>query len=246
MSASIAVLKAEGRLFRREAGSVFWILAFPLLLLVILGLIPSFREAGSAPGGARPIDLYLPVAVLLSVILAGLTSLPPTLTAYREKGILRRMSTTPVRPAALLAAQVIVHGAAALAGGIVIIAAGRLLYGVPLPANLPAYALTLVLGTLGALVGGALIAALSRSAKASTTTGTIVFFPAAFTAGVYVPVQSMPEALRRVVEFTPFGAASQALDQASAGSWPALPLLAIMLVWITVLAGASIRWFRWE
>lgn len=246
MSASIAVLKAEARLFRREPGSVFWILAFPLLLLVILGLIPSFREAGPAPGGARPIDLYLPVTVLLGVILAGLTSLPPTLTAYREKGILRRMSTTPVRPAALLAAQVIVHGAAALAGGIVIIAVGRLLYGVPLPANPAAYALTLVLGTLGALVGGALIAALSRSAKASTTTATLAFFPVAFTAGVYAPVQSMPEVLRRVVEFTPFGAASQALDQASAGGWPALPLLAIMLVWITVLAGASVRWFRWE
>ncbi|MGI5157539.1 ABC transporter permease [Microbispora sp. CA-102843] len=246
MSASIAVLKAEGRLFRREPGSVFWILVFPLLLLVILGLVPSFREAGPAPGGVRPIDLYLPVAVLLGVILAGLTSLPPTLTAYREKGILRRMSTTPVRPAALLAAQVIVHGAAALAGGIVIIATGRLLYGVALPANPPAYALTLVLVTLIALVSGALIAALSRTAKASTTTATIVFFPAAFTAGVYVPAQSMPKALQRVVEFTPFGAASQALDQASAGIWPALPHLAIILVWIFVLAGASIRWFRWE
>ncbi|MEU6414730.1 LuxR C-terminal-related transcriptional regulator [Microbispora sp. NPDC046933] len=197
MSASIAVLKAEGRLFRREPGSVFWILVFPLLLLVILGLVPSFREAGSAPGGVRPIVLYLPVAVLLGVILAGLTSLPPTLTGYREKGTLRRMSTTPVRPAALLAAQVIVHGAAALAGGIVIIAAGRLLYGVALPANPPAYALTLVLVTLDALVSGALIAALSRNAKGSTTTATIVFFPAAFAAGVYVPVQSMPEALPR-------------------------------------------------
>ncbi|MFB4283556.1 MULTISPECIES: ABC transporter permease [unclassified Nonomuraea] len=246
MSASIAVLKAEGRLFRREPGSVFWILAFPLLLLVILGLVPSFREAGSASGGARPIDLYLPVAVLLGMILSGLNSLPPTLTGYREKGILRRMSTTPVRPAAILAAQVLVHGAAALAGGIVVIATGRVLYGVALPANLLAYALTLILAMLGALVCGGLIAAVSRTAKGATSAATIIFFPVAFTAGMYVPVQSMPQALQSVVELTPFGAASQALHQASAGNWPALPHFAIMLVWITVLAGASIRWFRWE
>ncbi|MCC5576161.1 ABC transporter permease [Microtetraspora sp. AC03309] len=246
MSASVAVLKAEALLFRREPVSVFWILAFPVLLLVVVGLVPSFRAEGSAPAGARSIDLYVPVTVLLGMIMAGLQSLPPTLTGYREKGILRRMSTTPVRPAALLAAQVIVHGGAALAGGIVVITAGRLLYGVALPANLPAYALTLVLVTLGALVSGALIAALSRTAKASTAAATIIFFPAAFTAGVYIPVQSMPETMQRVVELTPFGAASQALAQATSGGWPALSYLAIILVWITVLAGASVRWFRWE
>jgi ABC-2 type transport system permease protein len=246
MSASIAVLKAEARLFRREPGSVFWILAFPVLLLVVVGLVPSFRAEGSAPGGGRSIDLYVPVTVLLGIIMAGLQSLPPTLTGYREKGILRRMSTTPVRPASILGAQAIVHGAAALSSGIVVIAIGRLLYGVALPADLPAYGATLLLVTLGALASGGLIAALSRTAKASTAAATIIFFPAAFTAGVYIPVQAMPETLRQIVEFTPFGAASQALAQASSGGWPGAAHLAIILVWITVLAGASVRWFRWE
>ncbi|WP_026413340.1 ABC transporter permease [Actinomadura oligospora] len=246
MSASVAVLRAEARLLSREPASVFWILAFPGLLLTLVGLVPSFRADAPAPGGGRTIDLYVPVTVLLGLVMAGLQSLPPTLAGYREKGILRRMSTTPVRPAALLAAQVIVHGAAALAGGIVVVAAGRLLYGVRLPANPAAYTATLALATLTALVAGALVAALSRTAKGSTTTATILFFPVAFTAGVYVPVQSMSEDLRRVVELTPFGAASQALHQAASGGWPNPSHLAIMLVWTVVLGGVSARWFRWE
>ncbi|MFI7613306.1 ABC transporter permease [Nonomuraea terrae] len=246
MSASVAVLKAETLLFRREPAALFWIVAFPVLLLAGLGLVPSFRAEGSAPGGARAVDLYVQVAVLLGMVMAGLQSLPPTLTGYREKGILRRMSTTPVRPSALLAAQVIVHGAAALAGGLLVIAVGRLLYGVALPANLPAYTVTLVLAVLVALVAGGLIAALTRTAKACTTAATIIFFPTAFTAGVYVPVQAMPEPLREVVELTPFGAAAQALGQAAAGDWPEPAHVAVMLVWMTVLAGASARWFRWE
>ncbi|MFI9580543.1 ABC transporter permease [Streptomyces sp. NPDC052236] len=246
VAASVAVLRAEARLFRREPASLFWVVAFPLLLLVLVGLVPSNRAEGSAPEGARIIDLYVPVIVLLGLIMAGIQSMPPVLTSYREQGILRRMSTTPVRPVSLLASQVIVHGVASLAAGMLAIALGRLLYGVALPANIPGYTVTLVLVALGALVMGALIAALSRTAKACTAAATIIFFPLIFTAGVYVPVQAMPETMRRIVEFTPFGAASQALDQASSGAWPSLPHLTVVLAWTVILAGASARWFRWE
>ncbi|WP_131738224.1 ABC transporter permease [Actinomadura roseirufa] len=246
MSASIAMLKAEARLLSREPAGMFWVLGFPTLLLVLIGLVPSFRAEGSAPGGARTIDLYVPVTVLLGMIMAGLQSLPPTLAGYREKGILRRMSTTPVRPTSLLAAQMILHGAAMPVSGIAVILVGRVVYGVPLPDNLPSYAVTLALVTLGALGAGALIAALSPTAKGSTTTATVLFFPVAFTAGVYVPVQSMPQALRQVVELTPFGAASQALARASSGGWPEVKQLAVMLVWTVVLAGIAARRFRWQ
>ncbi len=44
LSASTAVLRTEARLFTREPGALFWILVFPTLLLVILGMIPGFRN----------------------------------------------------------------------------------------------------------------------------------------------------------------------------------------------------------
>lgn len=108
-----AVVKTEFRLFRREPAAHFWILLFPTLLLVILGSIPSFREPDDSFGGLRPVDAYVPVAVLLGLIVGGLQSMPQTLTGYRERGILRRMSATPVRPSALLAAQMVMYGTAA-------------------------------------------------------------------------------------------------------------------------------------
>ncbi|MEO3858664.1 hypothetical protein [Acrocarpospora sp. B8E8] len=51
MSASTAVLKAEARLIGRNRAGVFWVVAFPPLLLTILGLLPSFRAAD--PGARR-------------------------------------------------------------------------------------------------------------------------------------------------------------------------------------------------
>jgi ABC-2 type transport system permease protein len=244
--ASAAVLKSEARLFGREPGSLFWIVVFPTVLLTILGLIPSFREADASIGGRRVIDLYVPVAVLLAMIMAGLQAMPPILTGYRERGILRRMSTTPVRPASLLTAQIVLHGAAALCSAVLAMAVGRVAFGVALPEQLFGYALALVLATLSALALGATVSALSRNTKISSAVGSVAFFPMMFTAGVWVPVQAMPETLRRIVEFTPFGAASQALAQAAVGDWPSWSHLGVTALWAVVLIGAASRWFRWE
>ncbi|GAA2455349.1 ABC transporter permease [Actinomadura vinacea] len=246
MTASTAVLKAESRLFAREPYSLFWMVAFPAILLTILGLIPSFREESADLGGRRVVDLYVPISVLLAMIMAGIQALPPVLSGYRERGILRRMSTAPVRPGSLLGAQLLLHGAGGLASSILVIALGRIAFGVELPDHLPGYLAALLLATLGAMATGAAIAAVSSTTKATTVVGSIVFFPTMFTAGVYVPVQVLPDALQRIMEFTPFGAASQALDQAARGAWPDWTHLGVMTLWTALLIAAAVRWFRWE
>jgi ABC-2 type transport system permease protein len=250
MSASPAVLRAvlrsEARLFGRELGSLFWMVVFPTVLLTILGLIPSFREADASLGGRRVIDLYVPVAVLLAMIMAGLQAMPPVISGYRERGILRRMSATPIRPVSLLTAQIVLHGAAALGSAVLAITVGRLAFGVALPGQLFGYVVALLLATLSALALGATVSAVSRTTKISAAVGSVVFFPMMFTAGVWAPVQVMPDMLQRIVQLTPFGAASQALDQAAAGGWPGWSHLGIMAIWVVALVGAASRWFRWE
>ncbi|MFC8225623.1 ABC transporter permease [Streptomyces sp. NPDC057287] len=241
-----AVLRTETRLFLREPGSLFWILVFPSVLMTILGLIPSFRKADEALGGRSVIELYVPVAVLLAMIMAGLQAMPPVLTGYRERGILRRMSATPVRPSALLAAQIVLHGAASLGSAALVIAVGRAAFGVRLPGQVAGYLLALLLAVACVLALGATICALSRTSRIATAVGSVAYLLMMFTAGVWVPVQAMPGLLRTIVEFTPFGAASQALDQAASGNWPGITHLGVMLVWTAVLGTASTRLFRWE
>ncbi|XVQ11108.1 ABC transporter permease [Spirillospora sp. CA-255316] len=246
MSASTAVLKAESRLFAREPYTLFWMVGFPALLLVILGLIPSFREHSADLDGRRVIDLYVPITVLLALIFAGIYALPPVLAGYRENGILRRMSTTPVRPGSLLGAQIFLHLAGALASVALAIAIGRLAFDVAFPAHVPGYLAALALAATSTIATGAAIAAVSPNIKVTNVVGSLVFFPSMFTAGVWVPVQVLPDLLRRMVEFTPSGAASQALDQASRGDWPDWTHLGVTALWTVLLLAAAIRWFRWE
>ncbi|MCZ0981360.1 ABC transporter permease [Streptomyces diastatochromogenes] len=245
-SPAVTVLRTEARLFGREPAALFWVMLSPTVLLVILGLIPSFREASDDLGGRRVIDVYVPVSVLFALIMAGLQAMPPVLSAYRERGILRRMSTTPVRPGTLLTAQLTLHGTSALLSSLLVITVGRLGFGVALPVNLVGYALALLLAVACTLSLGAAVCAVSRTQKIAAAVGGAVFFPSMFTAGVWVPVQSMPDTLQRIVEFSPFGAASEALDATASGGWPGWFSLGVMALWTVALIGASVRWFRWE
>lgn len=245
-SASTAVLKTEARLLTREPGVLFWIVTFPTLLMVILGLIPGFDDADPALGGRRVIDLYVPVAALLALIMAGLQAMPPILIGYRERGILRRMSTTPVRPATLLVSQLVLLGGAALASAALVIAVGGLVFGVALPGQLVGYLLALILATAVSLALGGVVCAIAPTQKAGQAIGSALFFPSMFTAGVWLPVQTMPDLLRDIVGYTPMGAASEALDAAMRGGWPHWMDLGVLVLWTLVLTAGAARWFRWE
>ncbi|MEU8028167.1 ABC transporter permease [Streptomyces sp. NPDC049099] len=241
-----AVLRTEFRLFRREPGAVFWIFLFPTLLLVILGSIPSFREADKSLGGLRPIDAYVPIAVLIALIMSGVQALPQALTGHRERGVLRRMRLTPVRPSALLSAQMVVQGTVALASALLALVVGRLAFDVTLPGQPAGYLLALLLATTSALALGSVVSALSRTTKIAGAIGSAVFFPMMFCAGVWLPVQQMPHTMARVVQLTPFGAAARALGEAAAGDWPGWDHLGVLAGWTVLLTAGAARWFRWE
>ncbi len=196
--------------------------------------------------GLRTVDVYVPVAVLLGMIVGALQSMPQNLTGYRERGILRRMSATPVRPTALLAAQMVVYGAAALASALCALIVGRLAFDVRLPKQPGGYLLALLLAVLAALALGAVVSALSRTTKIAGAIGSAVFFPMMFCAGVWIPVNSMPDVMARIVGYTPFGAAAEALNRAAAGNWPGWTHLGVMLAWTVLLTAGASRWFRWE
>ncbi len=241
-----AVVRTEARLFTREPGALFWILLFPVVLLLILGLVPPFREADPALGGRRVIDLYVPIMVLLSMIVAGVQTMPAVLSSYRERGILRRLSVTPARPVTILLAQIVIHAAAVAVSVVLALVVGRVVFGVAFPEQPWGYALAVLLTLAAALSMGAAIAAVSPSTRIAQTIGTIVFFPMMFCAGVWLPVQTMPDLLQRIVEVTPFGAASEILDQAARGEWPSAGGMAVVALWAVALTAVAVRWFRWE
>jgi ABC-2 type transport system permease protein len=126
------------------------------------------------------------------------------------------------------------------------LAVGRIVFDVALPGHVFGYVLAFTLAVLAALALGATVSAVSRTTKVTQAVGSAVFFPAMFTAGVWLPVPALPDTLRSIVEVAPLGAAAQALGAAAAGDWPSWTHLGITALWAVLLIAAARRWFTWE
>jgi len=233
----------ETRLFFREPG--VWLLAIllPTIVLVIVGLIFGVAP-DPALGGQRWIDIFAPSMVVMTLAILGVNTLPARLVKYREKGVMRRLSTTPANPRSLLIAQLVVNMGVAVASLVILIVVGNLVLQVPLPKDPIGFAVAFLLGMSALFALGLLVAAVSPTPGTATALFIPLFALVMFLGGVYLPRQMLPEFLIRIGDYTPPGI--QALLDAWSGTSPQPAQLAVMGL-ITVLAGTlAARRFRWE
>lgn len=236
----------ELTLFLRERVGPIWGTGFPLVLLVIFGNIPGFRKPVSpAAPGVSILDSYVPILLAFVLAMIALNVLPPVLAGYREKGVLRRLSTTPVGAVRILAAQLIVDAGMTVVTMITLLVVARLAFGVAFPRQPAEFALAAVLGALALLSLGLLVAAVLPTSRGANAAGAVLFFPMMFFAGLWLPIAAMPAALRHVSHATPLGAVVQAMTDAWQGHWHPLYLL-IMAGYAVVFTVAAARLFRWE
>ena len=240
------LLSAEARLaLRAPVGLVFGV-ALPVLLLVIFGSIPAFRDPVRHGSTLTVFQVYIPVLICLSLALLALISLPVPLATYRQLGVLRRFATTPAPPSWLLAAQLLINVVLALVTAVVLVGGGALFYGAGLPAQPGGFTLALVLVTAAMFAVGLLITARAATPAAAGVFGSLALYPMLFFAGLWVPRQSMAPVLQRIGDFTPLGAAVQAMGDATQGLFPGVRALLVLAGWALAAAVLAVRYFRWE
>jgi ABC-2 type transport system permease protein len=244
--ALVRLTATEAKLFVRERVGLVWGVGFPLLLLIIFGSIPSFKEPSEDLGGLTTLDAYVPILIAFVLAMLALNALPPVLAGYREKGILRRLSTTPVGATRVLAAQLAIQLAVAVVTTVLIIAVARIAYHVPLPQQILGFAGTALLAAIALFSLGLFVAAVAVSGRAANAAGALTFFPMMFFAGLWLPIALMPSLLRHISEFTPLGAAVQALGETTSGAWPHPLLITVLAAWAVAGSVAAARLFRWE
>ncbi|MFE3198189.1 ABC transporter permease [Embleya sp. NPDC059237] len=240
------VTRTELRLFLREPVGLLWGLLFPVVLLVVLGSIPGTRKHSDDLDGQSVVEAYVPILTAFTFAMLALNAMPPALAGYREKGVLRRLSTTPLPPSRVLGAQILIHGAVATLATAVITLVARFAFGVHLPRAPFAFVVTVVLTGLALFAIGLFVSAVAANTKVANGAGAVLFFVSMFFAGLWLPRAKMPDTLRTIGDCTPLGAGVRALGDAGAGHWPHGSALPVLAGYALVFGIASARWFRWE
>jgi ABC-2 type transport system permease protein len=236
----------EAKLFLREKAALIGVFGLPVALVIGFGLIPGFSEPQKGLSDQIGTEYIAGLGVAIVLASLGLTGVPMVIGQYRQRGILRRLGVTPVRPLTLLLADLTVWVASAVLSVALVVAVVRFAFHVPVPAAAGWFVLSVGLGIASLFALGMLAAAVSPTARGAAGIGWLLFFPNMFLAGVYFPTEEMSPTMRQVGNFTPLGSALHAVRDSWMGIDPRLEYLGIMAAWALVAGTLAARFFRWE
>ncbi len=239
------LVKVQGKLALREPISVIFGVALPIFLLIIFGLIPAFNKPLSGTN-LTVFQIYIPILMVTALIMIGLIGLPIPIVRDREIGYLRRVSTTPVSPTKLLAAQVTINLILAVIAFVIVGAGSVLIFGVKVAFEIPGFVLSIALATAAMFSLGLLISALAATQGTASGMSMGLLYPLLFFAGIYVPMQVLPGYLQTISYYTPVGAAVKALTSSMQGTFPSPIPLAVMAAYSAFFSYIAVRYFKWE
>jgi ABC-2 type transport system permease protein len=237
----------EAKLFLREPASAFFTLVFPLIYLFMYGLI-SGNKSTPMYDGRGTIDAAIPSLTAVIISMTGLMSITITLTTYREKGILRRLGTTPISPLVVLAAQVIVIFAMTCLGMLLLIAAGKLVYHVRFEGNALSMLGGFVLASLSFFGIGFILAGTMRTVRSAWAVAMVLLYPMLFLSGAFFSVKLLPAIVQTVSAFLPLTYVVNLLNGLWFGETWSQHITDVIVLAVMLVVGVivSVKFFRWE
>jgi len=244
-------VRYENLSFWRNPPAAFFTIVFPLMFLVIFNLIFGDSTV-ELPGGTAGIStFYVPGIIALSVIGACYTNVAMGVAFSREQGLLKRTRGTPLPTWALLGGKVLHAVAIGVVLVVVVAAAGVLFYDVAVPTRtLPAFVLTLIIGSATFSALGLAVTAAVPNADAAPAIVNASILPLLFVSDVFIPLDDAPTWLTTFADIFPVRHFSLALQasfnpfERGAGLEPAH--LGVMAVWMVASLLVATRFFRWE
>jgi ABC-2 type transport system permease protein len=249
-----AMARTEFRLFRREPLSVVFVLAFPIMMMVLLAEVFGNKQADANNvqngmliwRGVTPANYYTAASVAVIIAALGLLSLPTALASYSERGILRRFHASSVSASILISAQVTLALITFVAGTLVMAVIARLAYHAMLPKDVLGVLVALGVGTAAFAAIGLLLATVIRTSRSALGIGLLLFFGLWLISGTAPPRAVLPAGLRDVGGVLPLAHLVTAVQNPWFGlGWSGTDLA--VLGAYALAAGVPALWFfRWD
>jgi ABC-2 type transport system permease protein len=241
------------RALLRNRQAQFFALALPVLFLVIFASVfgGSGHTTQVAGGRIATSVYYVPGIITLGVIAACFGNLVASVTAQRERGVLKRRRATPVPAAAVIAGRVLTAVVVAVSMAAVLLGIGWAAYGAHVPGRTAlALAVSVVIGAASFCCLGYALTSVIRDEDAALPTAMALMLPLYFISGVFVAVTALPRWLVDVGELFPVRHLANALlvaynPHTTGLGFAGLDLL-IVAAWGAAGLVIALRKFSWQ
>jgi ABC-2 type transport system permease protein len=253
---AVACGGVEVKSFFRDKMAVAFIFGLPSILLVLLG---SIFGGQAAARGVTVGQLFTAGMIAGGIMSTSFQYLAIGVATERESGMLKRLSGTPMPPAAYFAGKIVQVLVCTVSETVLLVAVGMLFYHLHLPTS-PGrwwtFAWVFVLGSAACALLGIAVSSVPRSAASATPVVTLPFLVLQFISGVYVPSNSVPGWMRDIASFFPLKWMAQGMRSAflpsqaaalePAHSWEHGRTALVLAIWIAGGLVLCAKTFRWQ
>lgn len=241
------MLKIEGKLSIRDMNMCIFAIIMPLVILVILGIIYTDKEAFEGAGYSF-IEQSFGALSTIAICAGGLMGLPIVISDYRERKILKRFKVTPVSPMTILFVQLLIYTIYSIVSVLLLWGVSKIFFNFKFRGSffmfLGGWFLVLIsILSIGMLVGG-----VAKNSKQASVIASVLYFPMLIFSGATLPYEVMPSTLQKVSDFMPLTQGIKILKAASLNlALENIVVSIIIMVFISLLCIlCSIKFFKWE
>ena len=231
----------ERRMFWRNPSAAFFNFALPLIFLFLIASVFGLNESDR--------EILIPGIAGMSVMTTTFTALAFNVTFLREQGILKRIKGTPLPPLAYFGGLISNAVCNAVVQVALVIAIGRVVYGVPLPHDWLALVVFTLLGVVAFSSLGIAMAQAIPNFDSAAAYVNAVFLPMIFISGTFYESKHLPSAIDAIARVLPLRPVIDGLRGSivpGSGLTHHVEGLIVLGLWAGGGIFLAVRYFRWE
>ncbi|MEN8655605.1 ABC transporter permease [Streptomyces sp. 21So2-11] len=248
MSAYAALSQAGYRAYTRDKTTLFFTFAFPLLFLVVFGLI--FHGQTVEQSGKPYINYIAPGVLSWGIGNAAVFGVGFVLMQWRRDDILRLIRMTPTRVSSVLASRyVLALGIGAVQAVLFVAVALLPSFGLELASSWPLALPVLVLGITGFLAIGVIVGSYAKTPEAVAAVANCLMLPMAFLSGSFFPLDAMPDWMQTLSQALPLRYLNDGISAALTGDGSTGDIAfacGVLAAFALVFGAVALRTFRWS
>lgn len=234
----------------RDPQARFFTLALPIIFLILLTSLFGNHTHFVGGHAIKNSTYYVPGICTLGIIAASFVNLVITITAQRETGVLKRRRSTPVPAWVLIASRTLTAAILSIVLVIVIVAIGRVAYGVRLPGStIPGLIVSIIVGAACFCCLSFALTSFIRNEDSAQPIVQATMLPLYFISGVFIPKNQLSSTLKDIANVFPVihlnNALFKAFDPAATGVGFAGSDLLILLLWGAAGLALALWRFSW-